>query len=139
MNRYTCEAVLTVAVALCCAVAVTGSDESAAAIAQTTTTTTTTADDGHRQLIDTVDSVLDSADSYQLVPGVRIKRSAEDTADATAVSQADRDSDPENYLIDRLAGFVGTHDLDVDFSEMFQTTGRAFINLHHLREYDIVK
>jgi len=130
-----------VAVALCCAVAVTGSEESAAATARTTMTMTTTAttDDGHGQLIDTVDGVLDAADSYQLVPGVRIKRSAEDAADATAVSQADRDRDPEKYLMDRLARFVGTHVLDVDFAEMFQTSGRAFINLHHLREYDMMK
>ncbi|XP_060880485.1 uncharacterized protein LOC132952262 isoform X2 [Metopolophium dirhodum] len=138
MNRYTCAAVLTVAVALCCAVAVTGSEESAAATARTTMTMTTT-DDGHGQLIDTVDGVLDAADSYQLVPGVRIKRSAEDTADATAVSQADRDRDPEKYLIDRLARFVGTHVLDVDFAEVFQTSGRAFINLHHLPRFNFGK
>jgi len=126
-----------VAFALCCTVAVTGSDESEAVTAQTTMTTTI--DDGHGQLMDTVDGMLDAADSCQLVPGVRIKRSAEDTADVTAVSQADRDSDPEKYLIDRLARFIGTHVLDVNFAEMFQTSGRAFFKLHHLREYNIVK
>lgn len=137
MNRYTCGAVLTVAVALCCAVAVTGSDEPAAATARATMTTTT--DDGHGQLMDTVDGVLDAADSYQLVPGVRIKRSADDTAaDATVVSQADRERDPVKYMIDRLARFAGTHVLDFDFDEMFQSSGRTFINLHHLREYNTI-
>ncbi|XP_022178625.1 uncharacterized protein LOC111039416 [Myzus persicae] len=139
MNRYTCAAVLTAAVALCCAVAVTGSDDSAAATARVTMATTTTIDDGHSQLLDTVDGVLDAADSYQLVPGVRIKRSTDDTADVAAVSQDDRDRDPEKYLIDRLARFVGTHVLDVDFAEMFQTSGRAFINLHHLPRFNFGK
>ncbi|KAL4149253.1 hypothetical protein QTP88_003234 [Uroleucon formosanum] len=138
MNGYTCGAVLTVAFALCCTVAVTGSDEPAAATARATMITTT--DDGHGQLINTVDGVLDAADSYQLVPGVRIKRSAEDTAaDATAVSQADRDRNPEKYLIDRLARFVGTHVLDFDFDEMFQSSGRTFINLHHLPRFNFGK
>jgi len=122
---------MTVAVALCCAVAVTGSDESAAATAEATTTTTT--DDVHGQLMDTVDTVLDAVDTYQLAPGVRIKRSTEDTAEATPVPQADRDREPEKYLIDKVARFVGTHVLDVDFDEMFETSGRTFINLHHLR------
>lgn len=137
MNWYTCTAVLSVAFALCCTVAVTGSDESEAVTTQSTMTTTI--DDGHGQLMDTVDGMLDAADSYQLAPGVRIKRSAEDTADVTTVSHADRDDDPEKYLIDSLARFIGTHVLDVNFAEMFQTSGRTFFKLNHLREFNTAK
>lgn len=131
MNRSTHAAALIVAIALYCAVAVTGSDESVAA--------TTTTDDLHGQLMDTVDGLLDAADSYQLAPGVRIKRSSEDTADAAADHLADRDRDPEKYLIERLARYAGTHVLDVDFAEMFRTSGRSFFKLNHLPRFNFGK
>ncbi|XP_025197335.1 uncharacterized protein LOC112596068 isoform X2 [Melanaphis sacchari] len=132
MNRTTYAAALIVAMALCGAVTVTGSDDSAAVM--------TTAEDLQGQLMDTVDRMLDAADSYQLAPGVRIKRSAEDTtANATVDHRADRELDPEKYLIDRLARYAGTHVLDVDFAEMFRTSGRSFFKLHQLPRFNFGK
>ncbi|XP_050066721.1 uncharacterized protein LOC114123365 isoform X2 [Aphis gossypii] len=129
MNRSTHAAALIVAIGLCHAVAVTGSDESVSA----------TTDDLQGRLMDTVDGLLDAADSYQLAPGVRIKRSSEDTADPSADHLADRDRDPEKYLIDRLARYAGTHVLDVDFAEMFRTSGRSFFQLKHLPRFNFGK
>ncbi|XP_026814252.1 uncharacterized protein LOC113554558 [Rhopalosiphum maidis] len=134
MNRSTYAAALVVAIALCHVVTVTGSEESVAV----TTNMNTTTDDPQSQLMDIVDRLLDAADSYQLAPGIRIKRSAEDTAEITADSQADRDHDPEKYLIDRLARYAGTHVLDVDFAEIFQTSGRSFFK-HHLPRFNFGK
>lgn len=95
-----------------------------------------------RALLDTFDGLLDAADSYQLAPGVRVKRSAEDRASrsdedtgvAAAAAQAYREDDPEKYLIYRVARYAGTHVLDVDIAEMFRSTGRTFVKFT-LREY----
>ncbi|VVC33465.1 Protein of unknown function DM4/12,Protein of unknown function DUF1676 [Cinara cedri] len=115
---------LTAAVALYCAAAAAGAG---AAVPQTEFSDT-------RALMDTVDGLLDAADSYQLAPGVRVKRSvdartARSDEDMEAAARPYRDDDPEKYLIYRVARYAGTHVLDVDFSEMFRSAGRSFVKL----------
>jgi len=109
-------------IALCCAVAV------------ATTAAPAAADDGNvSEVMDLVDGVLDAADTCRLAPGVRVVRSAtvaQTDDDATAAT--DREHDPEKYLVDRIARYAGTHVLDVDFAELFRSTGRS---LFSLREY----
>lgn len=120
--------VLTAAVVLYYAVAATADDAHV-----------TTPRDDVRVLMDTVDTLFDAADSYNLAPGVRILRSADDAARATESESrvADREDDPEKYLLDRIARYAGTHILDVNFSQMVQSAGRTF-NLHKvLRKYHV--
>jgi len=122
MTRYA--VALTAFVALCCA---TAADEPSP-------TRPTEAD--VRGLMDMVDGLLDAADSWRLARGVRVKSSAADADNSTAVVAADRERDPEKYLLDRLARYAGTHVLDVDFAEIFRgAAGRAFFSLPQLREY----
>lgn len=127
MNGAKQVAALVVAVMLCCALVAAVTTESAERTAMSP-------DDDQRKLMDAIDGVFDAADAYRLAPGVRVKRST-DARPATAVRPSDRDDDPEKYLYDRIARFAGTHVLDVNFSEMFQSAGRSFVNLIPLREY----
>lgn len=117
-------AALTVVIALCCTASV-----------ESTADHQTTPDDMIK-LMDIIDGLFESVDTYQLAPGVRIKKSTDDEVQAAEyVTVTDRQNDPEKYLYDRIAQFASTHVLDVNFSEMFQSAGRTFSSLKHLREY----
>lgn len=116
-------AALTAVIALCCTTSV-----------ESTAVDQTTPDDIIK-LMDIIDGLFESADMYQLAPGVRIKKLADgDSRAAEYVTADDRQNDPEKYLYDRIAQFATTHVLDINFSEMFQSAGRTFSGLSHLRE-----
>ncbi|XP_025423208.1 uncharacterized protein LOC112692684 [Sipha flava] len=112
--------VLTTTVALCFAVA--------AAAATADDAHVTVSRDDVRVLMDTVDTLFDAADTYHVAPGVRVLRSTDDASRTTESESraADREDDPEKYLLDRIARYAGTHILDVNFSQMIQSAGRTF-------------
>lgn len=87
-------------------------------------------------LMDVVDRMFEIADTYELAAGVRVKRATPtEWSDAPTPSAIDRVIDPEKYVFDKVARFVGTHILDVDFAEMFRSAGRAFISLRELTHH----
>ncbi|XP_050437096.1 uncharacterized protein LOC126843549 [Adelges cooleyi] len=115
MLRTTCVATLVVTAVVVCAA--------------TELNSTASMDNDVGRLMNVVDRVLDSADHYEFGAGVRIKR-----VDAawTKKASADRTSNPEQYLMDSLIKFAGSHVLDVNFAEMVKSSGRTMISLPRL-------
>ncbi|XP_050537264.1 uncharacterized protein LOC126903229 [Daktulosphaira vitifoliae] len=86
-------------------------------------------DDNVQQLMNIVDETLKPADNLEIVTGVHLKHVDVTEANGRQSRALDRKSDPEQYLIDSLIEFVSSHVLNVNFTELFKSTGRMFISL----------